>query len=660
MTWRNGHQTASVHLSTVSNFPVPTPFSSISNLPISKLPVPALTPAGTESFAATRCARSACVLMTAAARASPGGALYAAVGYEEGDCGSGDAAADSQLLKGLTGCTARTARGCCWSLPSASPLPLLSRPCVSPLQILGAIAVAALILSAANSQTRGGLPRPDVAGAGSDSLNRCRLVSAVQRLASGQALRLAAVGGSITRHAGAARGWLEMLTQRLNALHPPRPHASSPANSSSSSTRARASLTSSRLLELRRADFHASDWAAPLDRHVSSNRAMGGTPSSFVSTCMASFFPRSELAMVDLLFVEFAVNDLSYVGAGSLATAQLRVDEEAGNGSGGDGFDPFTNIERLIRYALSQSIRGSGRDAAAEGAAVDGPAVVLVQFCQMDGGTAGELHRPAARHYGVPIINMCELLPHMYPGDAEAELAKRQGGLMIDHTHPTLAGHAIAAAAVVDRLLSHLDEPASSLSTERCLPYSSTASSPLPSPLVPSNGQLSNWRCTMGKFRPGTLNAGPPDRMSSMDFSDYNVTQVDGWEYVDESHGKWGWISTRPGATLTLALQPATGRVILSYLRSYSNIGTASVWITAEPGNWKSPQHTIAAWWDRPFSTFELTQLPAELFPSRSQEAHYTSQLLHLQLIDVGAAVSTSPAKAPANKFKMVAMFEDA
>ena len=139
-----------------------------------------------------------------------------------------------------------------------------------------------------------------------EPLNHCRLLSALARMRAGEALRLAAVGGSITRAGPPIRSWLEIATLRLNAAYPPKDSAQAPADPMASV----------------RAAFHQQKWGGPASRHLSRNLAMGGIPSSFVSTCLSAFFPDRGLRGLDILFVEFAVNDLSY--AGNVTAEQMR------------------------------------------------------------------------------------------------------------------------------------------------------------------------------------------------------------------------------------------------------------------------------------------------------------------------------------------------
>ena len=385
---------------------------------------------------------------------------------------------------------------------------------------------------------------------------------------------------------------------------------------------------------------------------------MGGIPSSFVSTCLSAFFPNRSLASLDVLFVEFAVNDLSYAGNLTVAQSQGEYFQAVAKGEMTTGgqmgeFDPSTNMERIIRYALSQRLNGE------EGRAVDGPAVVLIEFCDMDGSTAAAYHTPVAHRYGVPVISVCELLPFSYPVDEESGIATRQGGMMRDHTHPTLPGHAIASAMLTDRLLNQLlpqaDDPAV---IDRCstwqAPVSDRAGTALlPPALFPINSAPAEYRCTLGQFSPGLQH----DRLDGLRFLPFDVRASEGWEYRDETgKGKFGWSSTTVNATLTLALQPTTRSLVLSYLRSYANIGSARCHLTGQPGDWVSPALTLDAWWPRPFSTFELMRLPASVMggvPEGLMELR-----LNLQVVDAGREVGAATEEKPANRFKLVGVFE--
>ena len=484
-----------------------------------------------------------------------------------------------------------------------------------------------------------------------EPLNHCRLLSSLSRMRSGSPLRLAAVGGSITRAGPPIRSWLEIATNRLNAAHPPHPSDTLTTDTLSSPS---SSLRSS---------AHVQQWGGPADRHLSRNLAMGGIPSSFVSTCLSSFFPNHSLSSTDLLLVEFAVNDLSYAGNLTAAQSQGEYFQAVAQGEMTTGgqmgeFDPATNLERIVRYALAQTLGGE------EGGAkvVDGPAVVLVEFCDMDGSNAAAYHTAVAQRYGVPLISVCELLPFSYPVDDEAGIAPRQGGMMRDHTHPTLPGHAVASAMLTDRLLNQLlpqvDDPAVA---ERCSAWQAqvgevATAALLPHALFPINAAPAEYRCTLGQFTPGVQH----DHLDSLHFLAFDVRSSSGWEYRDETgKGKFGWSSTTVNSTLTLALQPTTRSLVLSYLRSYANTGSARCFLTAQPGGWTSPSITIDAWWPRRFSTFELQRLPADMWRSMPREV--TELELNLQLVDVegqGQGGGTAAEGKPANRFKLVGVFE--
>ena len=319
-------------------------------------------------------------------------------------------------------------------------------------------------------------------------------------------------------------------------------------------------------------------------------------------------------------------------------------------------FDPATNMERIIRYALAQSLAGVE---GTRGRRVDGPAVVLVEFCVMDGLNAAAYHTHVAYHYGVPVISVCELLPFSYPVDEEAGVALRQGGMMRDDTHPTLPGHAVASAMITDRLLNQLLPQADNAAVMgRCAawrtdsPADASAAEALSPPLFPINAAAAEYRCTVGQFVPGVTH----DHIDTLQFPAFHAREQAGWTYQDEtSRGKFGWSSAQVNATLVLALQPSTRVVILSYLRSYANIGSARCWLTGAPA-FVSPALDLHAWWPRPFSTFELTQLP----PSMAIPAGLEELSLHLQLLDVGAEVSQPPVQRPSNRFKLVGVFEQA
>ena len=263
---------------------------------------------------------------------------------------------------------------------------------------------------------------PATAAARVPHLNECRLLSTVRRLQRGQAIRIAVVGGSITRHWGVETGYAEMLTRRLNTVLPPSPPPmddSGKQRATSSLSPANASLPTLTVDDARAA-FHDAvcrERGSRGGRHQSFNRAQGGTSSAFFSMCMSSFFPEHELSMMDLLLVEFGVNDLSYAGTEpplgpsspgmprasrglNLSAVQssgyFQLTNQFSSGGALGEFDPATNIERLIRYALTSHVTARYPQLHTAGeatsSAVDGPAMLLVEFCVRDGSSAQAWH----------------------------------------------------------------------------------------------------------------------------------------------------------------------------------------------------------------------------------------------------------------------------
>ena len=482
------------------------------------------------------------------------------------------------------------------------------------------------------------------------SLNHCRLLSLLERVQSGSPIRVAAIGGSITKHVFASTGYAEMLVRRLSVKWPPRNTTASAVHSD---------------VDARRRAFHVSEWNSSLHSHALSNRAMAACPSSFTSTCMSTLFAHADLGMVDLLLAEFAVNDETFQSADSSRSKAISVwlamnDGAGWSTSGAMGeFDPATNMERIIRYALSLSV-GSKYGDVEPNYAIDGPAVLLVQFCFQSGLSAAALHEPVAYYYGVPVIDICELFPNTYISDATAQRFGQPRWLNFhtDDTHSNEAGHSIAAAMISERLGSlarTAQDPAEQAACQihRVHPSHARVSPPLNS----INRDSTDWRCTWGSFRPGNFGEGGAlDHQQSLTFLNFSVALNQGWTYADETKkGKWGWQSLTVNATIAFRLQPSSTRLVISYLRTASNIGSVDVWLTAEPGGLVSSRHRVDAWWASTASTFELTSLPSTLMPSARP---LTALTLYMQLVDVGHPVAEPPTKQPANKFKLVAFME--
>jgi hypothetical protein len=62
-----------------------------------------------------------------------------------------------------------------------------------------------------------------------------------------------------------------------------------------------------------RLSFHTQQWAGSASLHLLSNRALSACSSSFPSTCMSTLWPDGELGGVDILFLEFGVNDYAII-----------------------------------------------------------------------------------------------------------------------------------------------------------------------------------------------------------------------------------------------------------------------------------------------------------------------------------------------------------
>ena len=475
------------------------------------------------------------------------------------------------------------------------------------------------------------------------ALNSCRLMSLMSRVKSGEAVRVAAVGGSITRHIQFPDGFIELLGRRLNQRWPVSESVAVNNHSVSGS----------------RQHFHRDVWHAELTSHAVSNRAVSATPSSFTSICMSSFFSNSELGVIDLVLVDFAVNDLSFLGAKTGLNAAWSdgfIEGHVGSGASDGEFDPVTSLERLVKYTLSRTV-SDRYPQAHPSRAIDGPAIILLEFCVQDGSTARHLHQSIADRYELPVINVCELFPFNYPTEAEAVAmaAPPPKAFFFDSMHMTVAGHAIVTAFISDRL----DSIATSHRRQLCHSYEDRpwAVSMLPIPVAPANaGECVDWRCTVGDFRPGANDG---------DFSQFHLFDVvsnTGWEYEDsQNKKKWGWTTKTVGAMITFRLQPTSRQVILSVLRSRANIGSARIWLTSD--GIVSDSYAYHAWWNQSFSTFEFVSLPPSLWTSLHRREprslhNATSLLLHVQLTDVNASFAVPPTSLPANRFKVVSIFE--
>ena len=523
------------------------------------------------------------------------------------------------------------------------------------------------------------------------SLNHCRLQSVLRRLKEREPIRITAIGGSVTRHMGLDMGYLELLTQHLTRMYPPAPldPRASPIASPSTPT-----TSSPSPLPFLRGGYHSRlphNESLPLS-HLHFNRGQSGTSSSFFSLCMSAFFPHAELSLMDLVLVEFGINDLSYAGRpqdvrakfdgvdidGVQRGAYFGMTEQFSSGGEVGQFDPSTNIERLIRYTLTRHVAEQWPGVASAEAA-DGPAIILVESCVMDGASAQAFHRPVAYHYGVLLVSVCEVLPHLWPSDAVARAygAPLTSSMMFDQTHPNIAGHSIAAGMLMDKLLAIADGLGDRAVKAACAAWDAQVkavmpatgkedwpraiSVALPPPLFPHNEGQVEWHCTLGQFRQGAERTRADSTAPDQEEANFTLVDSGGWLYTDETgKGKWGWQTELVGATLALQLMQGTRHVVLAYLRTYQNIGSVEVWLSS--AGWEGTKSRLDAWWERRMSTFELSTLPEALMPGKDAGVVSGEALvLHLQLLDVGKAAQHPPdpnVVEAANRFKLVSIFE--
>ncbi|EFJ49700.1 hypothetical protein VOLCADRAFT_89683 [Volvox carteri f. nagariensis] len=397
-----------------------------------------------------------------------------------------------------------------------------------------------------------------------------RLRLALERARNGEALRIGALGGSITTGHGVGGGnytYLQYFMDWLNAAMPPHQSSSEAGGDTASAGETGAvdpgprrrvlhgwvdkaggaakgesvigGGRNDRVGRIRRGlrgdgPRHMLMWPQRQRNLLSAehsflNGAVPGTMSGYTSSCLKIHL----IPNPDLVFVEFTVND-SHLS------------------SWGEEDSPRRPLERLLRKVLNLP---------------SNPAVVLVNMFAM-GPSNGIYWQTAERefmeftaYYGLPSVSLrAAVFPSATAGGAEevSPGAIFNGGAM----HPGRGGH-----VVVTELLITL-----------CLEVALVAARPLPPPLFPGNHGATVETCYI------------QDQLQAL------VQQpVVGWNWTDEGRGKWGYVATEPGKTIKLKVNTQIGMggssssidgdgegaelqpiiVQVAYLQSYRGMGTA-------------------------------------------------------------------------------------
>ncbi|WIA28011.1 hypothetical protein OEZ86_010599 [Tetradesmus obliquus] len=275
------------------------------------------------------------------------------------------------------------------------------------------------------------------------------------------------------------------------------------------------------------------------------NGCLPATPSALMEMCLE----QSVDADVDLLFIEYVAND----GANRFDETKAKV------------------YERLLRKTLTQPKK---------------PAVLLVQL--MPKGAAFSPSNKEKVHYFHTLEDNYGALAQYYdaPWLSWRNSVWRLGELHRygynwtdfmwnkDFMHPIDAGH----KAIADVVVYAIQQSALQLAMSPYgVPDLDLLLEPLPAPMFPGNYEGKNRLCVYGEaFRSTVVNAS-------------------GWSFIDEGgpgKRKWGYIATKPDSLLSIKLDtrrtsstPSTlaGRmnVMLSYLRSYENMGSAWIFCLA-------------------------------------------------------------------------------
>mmetsp|Transcript_10267 Transcript_10267/g.30910 ORF Transcript_10267/g.30910 Transcript_10267/m.30910 type:complete len:546 (+) Transcript_10267:215-1852(+) len=288
-----------------------------------------------------------------------------------------------------------------------------------------------------------------------------------------------------------------------------------------------------------------SDWinkTFPSSKHTFHNGAIAGSQSSYMSLCVNNHVSPD----ADLVLVEYDINDavarVSYENKDQPAFALLKEDWS------------FRAYERLIRKLLNLPKR---------------PVVIqLAAFAfswERFWFTREDNHGVVASLYGMPRLSFRSAV---FDGVARGTLNTTD--FMHDGVHPGNMGHQLIADLVTGYISTveaglhnrPLTEEEVALAKEPILP-----------PLILDNYEHPVQNCLEKEaFRDLVMNG-----------------TKDGFEYLEEGHGKWGFIGTQPGDwvrfTLDTTVKLHVGQegglravmLMLSFLASYQHMGKAVV-----------------------------------------------------------------------------------
>ena len=421
--------------------------------------------------------------------------------------------------------------------------------------------------------------------------------------------------------------------------------------------------------------------------HRISNRAINGIGSHTYSLCFNDFYP-ADTMLPDLILIDFAVNDhLSLVSSNNDGARTIQNH----NQSDIINLSPASNIERITRNILSHNKLIQLNDTVStptnnqlqcnihSDQQLHSTALMMVYFTRLNLIDVQSQHQQVAEYYDIPDVsfhNLVEHWPipqHIYDGTDINITA-----LFLDDTiHPSHYSHYIVAQQLIHTIQHSINQLKhnNKLYCELCsqLYTGQSIQQILPVPLYPGN-QHSTFVCNLGDTMPSNVYVWD----KSIDFqpvqhrSFFDIGYNHGWQYIDEipdrQKKKIGFISTVPGSLISIGIVELQHTLILSYLRSYDNIGVAELFITAgkyndqldqlNPTNQlqRSESMTIdALYTEWPVSTYEL--IVYNDFTHVIDYCHTNNMVpyMNIRLLDINKMTNTTNHRI--NKFKFIGYF---
>ncbi|GLI65300.1 hypothetical protein VaNZ11_008793 [Volvox africanus] len=412
-----------------------------------------------------------------------------------------------------------------------------------------------------------------------------RLRSFVRRMAEGQKLTIALLGGSVSKGMGAVstepsfEGWLNAWLAAVSPADADSQSSTAYGTSATAAAAATATATSrglqSELGNIAGAGvgvgggqpggIAGAGGGAPISTVKVINAACPATSSAYMNLCLREYLRDTD---VDLVLLEYAINDPPFLEPQMIN-------------------EPRKSFEQLVRKLLRLPRR---------------PAVVLLNlFRWFSESRVGADQRPSdtyyftnaeaqffefATYYGLPLLSLkAAVYHHMVAGTRgfqvdtlrhltrRNESADKEALFYEDPMHPSgLTGHRVISELIAGLLLS----VARGLVMRPWRPSEEEQiAAALPAHMIPDNYDTDLDLCLMGENF----------RASAMD--------IQGFEWLNEGRSalapKWGYIATVPNASIVFTISHtaitnetaghvrASVLVILAYLRSYENMGVAAV-----------------------------------------------------------------------------------